>query len=59
MFAGPRLARARGPASVAAMRLLTRSVDAVQAPRLIDAEAAYIDGCLHHGQMNVVHVCEE
>jgi predicted aconitase len=35
------------------MGLLARFAEAVQAPHLIDAEAAHIDGCLHHGQVSL------
>jgi predicted aconitase len=36
-----------------AMRLLLRFADAVGAHNLIDAEAAHIDGCLHHGEVSL------
>jgi predicted aconitase len=47
------LAGVEGPAAVTAMRLLVRFAEAVQAPHLIDAEAAHIDGCLYHGQVSL------
>jgi predicted aconitase len=47
------LAGGEGPAAAAAMGLLARFAEAVQAPHLIDAEAAHIDGCLHHGQVSL------
>lgn len=47
------LAGAQGPAAAAAMGLLVRFAEAVRAPHLIDAEAAHIDGCLHHGQVSL------
>ena len=36
-----------------AMRLLTRFAEAVEAERLLDAEAAHIDGCLYHGEVSL------
>jgi predicted aconitase len=36
-----------------AMRLLVRFSEAVEAKRLLDAEAAHIDGCLYHGEVSL------
>ncbi|MET0428463.1 MAG: aconitase X catalytic domain-containing protein [Microvirga sp.] len=36
-----------------AMRLLVRFAEAVEAERLLDAEAAHIDGCLYHGEVSL------
>ncbi len=35
------------------MDLMVRFARTVQAPRLIDAESAHIDGCLYHGQVSL------
>jgi predicted aconitase len=42
-----------GPACAFAHGLVVRFAEAVQAARLIDAEAAHIDGCLYHGQVSL------
>jgi hypothetical protein len=47
------LAGAQGQAARFAARLLVRFAEAVGADRLIDAEAAHVDGCLHHGQVSL------
>ena len=40
----------RGVATQLAMRILTRTAEAMDAPRLLDIVSAHIDGCLYHGQ---------
>src|SRR5687768_4393791 len=35
------------------MRLITQFAEAVGARRLVDIEAAHIDGCLYHGQVSL------
>ncbi|HEX2553893.1 MAG TPA: aconitase X catalytic domain-containing protein [Microvirga sp.] len=47
------LAGAHGEAARFCMRLLVRFAEAVGAERLIDAEAAHIDGCLYLGQVSL------
>jgi predicted aconitase len=47
------LAGAQGLAARFAARLLVRFAEAAGADRLIDAEAAHVDGCLHHGQVSL------
>jgi predicted aconitase len=47
------LAGAHGGAARFAMRLLVRFAEAVGAERLIDAEAAHIDGCLYLGEVSL------
>jgi predicted aconitase len=42
-----------GPAARFAMGLLVRFAEAVGAERLIEAEAAHVDGCLYHGAVNL------
>ena len=39
-----------GPATALAMRILTRTAEAMRAPALLDIEGAHVDGCLHHGR---------
>jgi predicted aconitase len=40
----------RGDAMRFAMRILTRTADAIGADRLLDVTSAHIDGCLYHGR---------
>jgi predicted aconitase len=47
------LAGTSGDAVGFAMRLLVRFAEAVEAERLLDAEAAHIDGCLYHGEVSL------
>ena len=47
------LAGAHGEAARFAMRLLVRFAEAVGAARLVDAEAAHIDGCLYLGRVSL------
>lgn len=47
------LAGAHGEAARLAMRLLVRFAQAVEAERLVAAQAAHVDGCLYHGQVSL------
>jgi hypothetical protein len=47
------LAGAEGEAARFAMNLMVRFAEAVEAPSLVDAECAHIDGCLYHGQASL------
>ncbi|MBV9287214.1 MAG: DUF521 domain-containing protein, partial [Hyphomicrobiales bacterium] len=47
------LAGREGPAAAFAMRLLLRFAQAVGAPRLLDIEAAHVDGCLYLGRASL------
>lgn len=40
---------ANGDAAALAMRIVVRAAEIMEAPHLIDIEAAHIDGCLYHG----------
>ena len=40
----------RGAAARLAMRILTRTAEAMDAPHLLDVSSAHIDGCLYHGR---------
>jgi predicted aconitase len=40
----------RGEAARLAMRILTRTAEAMDAPRLLDVVSGHIDGCLYHGR---------
>src|ERR1700728_1768411 len=42
-----------GEAAAFAMRLLVRFPEAVDAPRLLDIEAAHVDGCLYLGRASL------
>ena len=39
-----------GPAAALAMRVLTRTAEAMGATRLLDVVSAHVDGCLYHGR---------
>ena len=39
-----------GPAAAMAMRIVTRTAEAMGAPALLDIDGAHVDGCLYHGQ---------
>ena len=47
------LAGDHGEAAAFAMRLLVRFAEAVDAPRLLDIEAAHVDGCLYLGRASL------
>ena len=47
------LAGVHGEAAAFAMRLLVRFAEAVDAPRLLDIEAAHVDGCLYLGRASL------
>ena len=44
------LAGGRGPATAMAMRIVTRTAEAMGAPALLDIEGGHVDGCLYHGR---------
>ena len=44
------LAGDHGPATALAMRVVTRTAEAMGATSLLDIEGAHVDGCLYHGR---------